>query len=144
MESQSEQLQVTAEFDLPLGYEEDGVFHKHVIMRRVKSVDIKSLKLDTEIKALRSEPFDTGSNNPATAMVSLSAMTTVYAILFQKVVLSLGSIPKEKITRTVFENMYQMDMMFLIAKYNEMNGIEVNEFIKEAMGREGRTVPFDQ
>jgi len=122
----SEGLTTSITFDLPVGYEDDkGTLHRSVTMRRQKNSDIIAIQVDLELNQLASKNVDLYSGNPAQQFIAAAATAQVYAMLYPRVVLKLGSLPPESITRKVFENLYQVDANFLFLKYCELNNIEL-------------------
>jgi hypothetical protein len=120
----SEGLTTSITFELPVGYEdESGTLHRSVTMRRLKNSDITAVQVDIELNQIASKSVDLYSGNPAQQFIAAAATAQVYAILYPLVVIKLGSLPTEKITRKVFENFYQVDANFLFVKYCELNNI---------------------
>jgi len=130
-------MEITTEFDLPLGYEDQrGEVHNHVVMRRVKVSDLFKVNSDPAIKRLARDGIKmniggiergkdgkprlvSGEVNPVAAQAVEANVHEMYTILFSQVVLSLGSI--EKPTRNIFMGMYPVDLEFLVARYEELN-----------------------
>jgi len=136
-----ERLQVTCEFDLPIGYEgKDGTLHRHVVMRRVRTGDLIGSYDGLDLKALRSDNLNVSDQNPAAAMLAMGAFYKIMCFMFGRVIIRLGDLEGGQINRTIFHDLTQVDMNFLMDKYNKLNGLDLPEL---APGQEaGRSVPF--
>ena len=124
MES-TQQLQVTCQFELPIGYTDaQKNVHRIITMQRVKACDIEGCYSDLELKGLRGEQLNISAENPAGTMVAMGAVYKFFAYLFGRVVTGFGDLADAQINRKLFLDLYQVDFNFLIAKYNELNGGE--------------------
>lgn len=119
---------VSMKFELPIGYtDESGKVHKEGQMRPVKGRDIVEVQRSPEVQALAKENHSLKSPNPVALTLAANTMTIMQSHLLPKVVLTLGDLPKEKLTQEFFQNeLYVMDTQYLQTIFNEVNGIEVD------------------
>ena len=129
-----ENQELTNEITLKYGYEDSsGNVHKIAIMRPIKTKDIIALHKDARVKNIaRDKSVSANSDNPVAAMGSIGAMSEMFSIAFCRVVISIGDITDMK--PEVFTELYQTDMMKLIAAYNTINGLEEDN--KEVIPKE--------
>ena len=72
--------------------------------------------------------------NAASDIIAAGISSEVFNILLALVTTSIGTIQKDAITRSLFQNMHQVDVDYMIKMHNQLNGI--NEEAK------GKDVPF--
>ena len=113
---------LTKEFTLPVGLEIGTDVFKVGVMRRAKSKDIIALNRDVTLKQLSGQDLDMNGGNPVTLMMATGAFLEMFSILFSKVVISIQGITEIK--KTIFQDMYQEDMQYLINEYNSLNGFD--------------------
>jgi len=118
----NQQLQVTMDFDLPIGYTDpQGNLHRHINMRRVKGCDIEGLAVDQELKQVRGGQSYGSDEGTIGQILSMGPVYKIYAYLFGRVVISLGDLPKAQINRKLFSELYNPDITCFFARYNEFN-----------------------
>jgi len=116
----------TAEFELPVGYEDgDGKVHKTVLMRKVKNSDIIAIQDDMTIREISKENISLDTKNPVISMRLNAHMIMMFSLLFGRVVLRLGTIDKP--SKRVFVEFYQEDMQVMMEKYADLNGVNLEE-----------------
>ena len=115
----------TIEFDLPVGFKDaNGVVHKHITMRRMKTIDRLNLQKDLRIKDLAGQRVESDSGNAAQAIIANAVALKVYAIIFSLVVTAIDGIPKENILPEIFYDIFDepADMKCLMDHHKQLNG----------------------
>jgi len=119
-----------AEFELPCGYEDEaGTVHKTVIMRKMRSKDILEIQKDMKVKEFANKPVKMDRDNPIGAILGSANLSYLFALLFTRVVEAVGNIPRDKINKDLFLDLYQEDMFFLMNQYAELNNMNPDELI---------------
>ena len=124
-------MSTTIEFDLPFGYEaDDGTIHRTVTMRRVRNEDLIAVSRDTRVQALAKQNLKidlallqsdgrAGELRPVDTQLIQATMLEMNAILYSRVVLSIGTI--DKIDARVFGRLTPADMECIQKHYEEFN-----------------------
>lgn len=121
-------------FDLNLGIEVEGKLHKTVTMRKVKNKDILAIQNDSRLKDIAGQDFNMSGGNIVRMMSSMSPMIKMYALLFDRVVESIGDLTDAQITKKLFEDeMYNEDFQPMSELYEIFNGGGKNVEAKRAL-----------
>lgn len=138
--SEHQPLVNTVEFDLPSGYMDgDGQMHKHVVMRCILNGDIIAYHSDTEMREMATSKYRIDSGNPAEMMMATAVAHKMDNIMYARTILQFGSLPKEQITRKLFEKLFESDVRVIQENYMRLNGFDKT-------GKEGNSekAPFGQ
>lgn len=141
-----ERMQVTCEFDLPIGYEdENGKVHRHVVMRRVKGIDQIKLRHDKEIQDLAREKYSLRSSNPAESQLVVAAVQMINTVIYSLVIERLGDLGPGQINRDLLRKLYSADLERIDDEYSKLNGIDKKK-VAELMDvfQKGGQLPFGE
>lgn len=130
----------TVEFELPIGYTDDeGRIHKHVVMRAILNGDIIAYHNDVEMREMASSKYRLDSGNPAEMMMATALAHKMDNIMYARTILNIGTLERPKITRKLFEQLYESDVRVIQENYLRLNG-----FDKTAKEAGGEKPPFGQ
>lgn len=118
-------VKITQEFELPIGIEVNGTFHRNVTMRKVKNKDIMAIQQDTRIRELGKDNLQMRQNDPIQAMKVNAALIRLFTTLFCRVIIKIEGL--DDVKPPYFEDMYQEDMETMMNVYGELNGVDMKQ-----------------
>ena len=124
---------VTIDFELPIGlFDDEGkLIANRGTMRRLKNKDTIAIQCSPELQEIGERGLDYQSKNPVHLALVKSAMTSLNVMLLARLIVKLeggdATLTGNQITRELLEDLDEEDTGYLVALYEKMNGLAVEE-----------------